>query len=220
MLSDMPTIPTMPPHCLNTLRDYHPFSSSQELNFRTNQSIGTPLVALIISSMKPSVPPIKIYHKWKTRSKVGVYLGRSPLHNHDVALVFNRDFGLVRPQFHVRYDPLFTTTKDFDLSPLWQVRADFFRQAGHTLSSDDRVAKPAAHSTYPSPQEEANVLVWIHRPLFATLNQRETLFFILNKRETLMQICIHKREHPMMTIPLNQGGHPNLMHISLNKKEN
>ena len=56
----------------------------------------------------------RIYHKWKTRSKVRVYLGQYPLHNHESALVLNPDSVLVSPQFHVRYDLLFTTTKDFD----------------------------------------------------------------------------------------------------------
>ena len=60
----------------------------------------------------------RIHHTWKTRSKVGVYLGRSFLHNHDVALVLNLRSSLVRPQFHVWYYPLFTTTKYFDSSSL------------------------------------------------------------------------------------------------------
>ena len=69
-----------------------------------------------MSSMKALCYSQQIHHKWKTRFKVGVYLGRSPLLNHDVALVINRDYGLVSPQLHVRYDPLFKTIKDFDSS--------------------------------------------------------------------------------------------------------
>ena len=95
----------------------------------------------------------RIHHKWKTRSKVGLYLGQYPLHNHAVALVLNRDSGLVSPQLNVCYDPLFTTTKKFDSSSLWQVRLGFVRQEGHTLSRADRAAKRAALSTHPSPQE-------------------------------------------------------------------
>ena len=59
MLSDMPTMLTMPLHCYHTIRDYHPLISSQELKFRTTQSSGTPLVALLIYSMKPFAPPRK-----------------------------------------------------------------------------------------------------------------------------------------------------------------
>ena len=95
----------------------------------------------------------KIHHKWKTRSKVGVYLGRPPVDNHDAALVINCDSGLVIPQLHLRYDPLFITTKYFDLSSFWQVRVGFFWQEGHTLSCIDRAAKYAALSTHPSPKE-------------------------------------------------------------------
>ena len=95
----------------------------------------------------------RIYQKWKTSSKVGVYLGQSTLHNHDVALVLNRDCGLVSPQLYVRYDPIFTTTKDFDLLSLWQVRAGFVRRAGHTLSRADRATKRASLSTHTSTQE-------------------------------------------------------------------
>ena len=42
-----------------------------------------------------------IFHKWKQRSKVGIYLGRSPQHGRNVALVLDRMTGLVSPQFHV-----------------------------------------------------------------------------------------------------------------------
>ena len=40
-------------------------------------------------------------------------MGLSPLHNHVILLVLNRNSDLVSPQFHVRYELLFTTTKDF-----------------------------------------------------------------------------------------------------------
>ena len=53
----------------------------------------------------------KIHHKWKTRSKVGVYLGWYPLHNYDILLVLNRDSVIFRPQLHILYYSLFTTTK-------------------------------------------------------------------------------------------------------------
>ena len=85
----------------------------------------------------------RIHHKCKTRYKFGVYLGQYPLHNHDITLVPNHDSSLVIPQFHVHYDPLFTTTKDFDLLSLWQVRAGFLQRAGHTLSHADRASKRA-----------------------------------------------------------------------------
>ena len=47
--------------------------------------------------------------KWDPRSRVGVYLGHSPFHAGNVALVFNIKTGRVSPQYHVVFDPDFTT---------------------------------------------------------------------------------------------------------------
>ena len=80
-------------------------------------------------------------------------MGRFPLHKHDVALVLNRDFSLVIPQFHVRYDPLFATNKDYDLSSLSHVRTVFVWQEGHTLSRADRADTLSSLSSHPCPQK-------------------------------------------------------------------
>ena len=63
------------------------------------------------------------------------------------------------------------------------------------------------------------MLNWLHRPLVATLNQRETLVATLNNRDTLIHISIHKSDHPVITFPLNQRENPNQMQISINKRE-
>lgn len=52
-----------------------------------------------------------IMNKWKERSKIGIYLGRSPHHARSVALVLNLKTGHVSPQFHVMFDPSFQTIK-------------------------------------------------------------------------------------------------------------
>ena len=52
-----------------------------------------------------------ILNKWKERSRIGVYLGRSPHHARSVALVLNLRTGHVSPQFHVMFDPSFQTVK-------------------------------------------------------------------------------------------------------------
>ena len=67
MISVIPTMPTIPLHCKYTLRCYHILSSSQELKFSTTQSIGTPLVDLIMSSMNPFAPP----REFVTNGKLG-----------------------------------------------------------------------------------------------------------------------------------------------------
>ena len=52
-----------------------------------------------------------IKEKWSERSRVGVYLGRSPFHARSVALVLNLNTGRVSPQFHVKFDPAFQTMR-------------------------------------------------------------------------------------------------------------
>ena len=51
----------------------------------------------------------QIQNKWKPRSRVGIYLGRSPIHGRNVALVLNNATGLVSAQFHVDFDESFQT---------------------------------------------------------------------------------------------------------------
>ena len=47
--------------------------------------------------------------KWNPRANAGVYLGHSPDHASNVALVLNLATGLVSPQFHVVFDDEFST---------------------------------------------------------------------------------------------------------------
>jgi hypothetical protein len=51
----------------------------------------------------------RIHNKWKERARLGVYLGRSPMHAQLVALVLSLETGLVSPQFHIVFDPSFRT---------------------------------------------------------------------------------------------------------------
>ena len=52
----------------------------------------------------PGGPP-----KWDPRACVGIYLGRSPFHANNVALVLNPRTGHISPQYHVVFDDDFTT---------------------------------------------------------------------------------------------------------------
>jgi len=81
---------------------------------------GCPLYVLdrILQSKLP-------FHKWKQRSRVGIYLGRSPLHSKNVALVLDRNTALVNPQFHVKCDHNFHTIEEDDFDSNWQVKAGF-----------------------------------------------------------------------------------------------
>ena len=68
-----------------------------------------------------------IHHKWKQQSEIGIYLGTSPVHHRNVALILNPQTGLVSPKFHVRFDPEFTTVPDHTERSLWQSLAGFVR---------------------------------------------------------------------------------------------
>jgi hypothetical protein len=70
-----------------------------------------------------------IFHKWRERARVGIYLGRSPQHAQSVALVLNPQTGLVSPQFHLFFDSSFQTLDpkrgEAPVPSLWQEKAGF-----------------------------------------------------------------------------------------------
>jgi hypothetical protein len=88
------------------------------------QPFGCPVY--VLSSAKQTSG---IQQKWSERSRVGIYLGRSPQHAQSVALVLNLSTGLVSPQFHITFDPTFQTIrKQFHDNPPkseWQTKAGF-----------------------------------------------------------------------------------------------
>ena len=53
-----------------------------------------------------------IFHKWKTRMRVGVSLVKSLEHKSSVLLVLNIKTVLTLPPFHVNMDSTFDTIKD------------------------------------------------------------------------------------------------------------
>jgi hypothetical protein len=69
-----------------------------------------------------------IFHKWNDRSKLGVYLGRSPMHAKNVALILSLETGLVSPQFHCKLDSSFQTLQELGTQlpkSKWQLKAGF-----------------------------------------------------------------------------------------------
>ena len=64
-----------------------------------------------------------IQNKWKKRSRVGIYLGRYLQHSQSVALMLEKNTGLVSPQFHLSFDPSFYTVKQDKLDSKWQLKA-------------------------------------------------------------------------------------------------
>ena len=63
------------------------------------------------------------------RAWIGIYLGRSPKHSRNVALVLNIKTARVSPQFHFKMDPMFHTVKDTTrqerIQSKWQEAAGF-----------------------------------------------------------------------------------------------
>lgn len=99
-------------------------------------------------------------HKWTERARVGIYLGKSPQHGRNVALVLNRETGLVSPQFHVKYDLNFDTPKQCKFTSKWQEKANLNDPKAKSATQGKRKATPpnpapeGATTTNP-PQEGA-----------------------------------------------------------------
>jgi hypothetical protein len=105
-----------------------------------------------------------IYDKWKARCRVGIYLGRSPSHACSIALVLNLATGRVSPQYHVVFDPAFSTVSELSQEPLpksdWQrvcgfqgktSRAERARPADDLLIYIDPADTPGAGKSSPDP---------------------------------------------------------------------
>ena len=60
--------------------------------------------------------------------KTEIYLGKSPLHARNVALVLNLDTVRVIPQFHLYFDQVFHTFKQEDFDSLWTLKSGLMKQ--------------------------------------------------------------------------------------------
>ena len=81
------------------------------------------------------------YQKWRQRARVGIYLGQSPIHNRNVALVLHQNTGHVSPQFHVKFDPSFHTVQQDKLECTWQ-QATYFMQPPPTKQPTKQTKQP------------------------------------------------------------------------------
>lgn len=104
-----------------------------EINPKHNKPFGCPVYVL-----DPQLQDGKPLHKWQERSRVGIYLGQSPIHNRSVALVLDRYTGYVSPQFHVRFDKNFHSARQIDLETKWQEATGF---TAHHVKSDTEEKK-------------------------------------------------------------------------------
>ena len=92
--------------------------------------------------------------KWSERSKVAIYLGRSPAHARTVALCLSLKTGNVSPQFHFKADPMFQTLVNTPKQALplseWQAKCHFIlTKPGHDKQN------PSTDEASPAEESEA-----------------------------------------------------------------
>ena len=139
-------------------------NSKVAMNPKHFQTFGCP-VYVLDNALQQNAP----FHKWKERSRVGIYLGKSPNHGRNVALVLNRQTGLVSPQFHVKFDPSFHSVMQETHESKWQEKAGFKNEKETkkkvTFNKVDADSKPhhkkrkhAQHEIPDIPQNEGGML--------------------------------------------------------------
>ena len=111
---------------------------------------------------------MKPFHKWKERADVGVYLGPSPQHGRNVALVLNLRTGHVGPQFHVKFDQHFDTVKYISVASKWQSKTGFGPQSSLEVDIPPLVASEGA----PDPEGKEKGKTTTHRKAWV-LRRRE-----------------------------------------------
>ena len=98
-----------------------------------------------------------IRNKWKSRSRMGLYMGRSPIHARNVALVLDIETGYVSPQFHVKMDSSFHSVKPSTRTEMikskWQAKTGFVRdteqddaQGSRNKTKTTRESRPRTNS--------------------------------------------------------------------------
>ena len=85
----------------------------------------------------------RIQNKWKERARLGIYLGRSPMHARSVALVLSLETGLVSPQYHIMFDPSFRTVHPDQSNQVpksqWQKKCGFSGPHTRTVVQGNQV---------------------------------------------------------------------------------
>ena len=86
--------------------------------------------------------------KWNPRARRGIYLGMSPEHASNVALIYNLDTGYVSPQYHVVYDDEFASVSSTLPSNIQAVWEDLFK-TNRDVPPDDYIQLPDPHWDIP-----------------------------------------------------------------------
>ena len=75
--------------------------------------------------------------KWNPRARVGIYLGHSPVHAGNVALVLNPATGHVSPQFHLVFDDDFTTVESMRNGTVPQNWCELVSKSSERATAED-----------------------------------------------------------------------------------
>ena len=78
-----------------------------------------------------------IHPNWDARTRAGIYLGQSPIHNRNVALVLNIHTGYVSPQFHVKFDETFQTIHQEKWNATWLTSTGFTKPSNRVSQDED-----------------------------------------------------------------------------------
>ena len=75
--------------------------------------------------------------KWEPRSRLGIYVGHSPVHAGTIALILNPRTGHVSPQYHVVFDDQYTTLPFMNKGHVPPNPADLV-VSSHKIITDER----------------------------------------------------------------------------------
>ena len=76
--------------------------------------------------------------KWDERVRVGAYVGRSPNHAGNVALVLNLSTGHVSPQYHIVFDDKFETVEALRKGVV-PSRWEYIAKIGYESATDEDI---------------------------------------------------------------------------------
>ena len=120
--------------------------------------------------------------KWEECARVGIYLGNSPIHVHNVALVLNTETGLVSPQFLVQFDDLFKTVKSAWVRIHWHKVTGFVQEESKETSQ-----QPPIPDAYYLPQcEPDSTIASLHDNETGMTNDDSTLILPQGKMGSTM----------------------------------
>ena len=99
----------------------------------------------------------KHINKWIDQARVGIYLGRSINHAHNVAVVMNKYTGHCSPQFHIQFDKSFQTVSEMiGVKTQWLYRSGITetKKGGNTKNKRHREGTSTSNTNVAMDSEE------------------------------------------------------------------